>query len=307
MVGGVNRTLRLYVHTGAVLTNAAVHRRFTTTGPGKRRQTQRRLGASLDAVTIISSVKHKLISNWGFDRFGPGRRRMAGISPTRSPEPGTSLELGCLFPDFKTKEHNNSDTRETAVIVRAVLHFSRRTSASSSLWKFIGVCVSGVFPEVISVMRCLFKKNQKNSQSISKKFPCESLSCGAASFLSVVGVQPRHVLLHLPPDHQEHLRYILRELFAEECAAATTEERSAEWIQAPRQRGRFCHKQWAKRHVTAPTGWLTVQLELDKRQILVRRTDTHTCQTSDRLKGCNYRSSASPPIHTGLFSLESRL
>lgn len=35
--------------------------------------------------------------------------------------------------------------------------------------------------------------------------------------------------------------------------------------------------------------------------------DRHTCQIFDGLKACNYRSSASPPIHTGLFSLESRL
>lgn len=43
-----------------------------------------------------------------------------------------------------------------------------------------------------------------------------------ASFLGIVGVQPRAVLLHLPPDHQEHLRHVLRELLAEEGAAPAT-------------------------------------------------------------------------------------
>lgn len=40
-----------------------------------------------------------------------------------------------------------------------------------------------------------------------------------ASFLGIVGVQPRPILLHLPPDHQEHLRHVLRKLLAEERAA----------------------------------------------------------------------------------------
>lgn len=50
---------------------------------------------------------------------------------------------------------------------------------------------------------------------------CKVMSYPKASLLSVVRVQPGAVLLHLPPDDQEHLRHILRELFAEKCAEKT--------------------------------------------------------------------------------------
>ena len=43
-----------------------------------------------------------------------------------------------------------------------------------------------------------------------------------ASLLGVIGVQPRAVLFHLPPDDQEHLRHVLRKLLAEKCAERDT-------------------------------------------------------------------------------------
>lgn len=46
------------------------------------------------------------------------------------------------------------------------------------------------------------------------------MKVGAApSFPGLVGVQPRAVLLHLPPDHQQHLRHLLGQLLAQERAA----------------------------------------------------------------------------------------
>lgn len=202
-------------HTGRGLTNAAVHRGVTPTGPG------------------------------GANSAAPRRRRRRVAAAARE-----RLGLSCTSPHLKTRTtttqiqgscERNSCSSQNKSFIWAVKHLFLRLFGSSLV--FVWVLQSGAFPEVISEMRRLFKTNKKKKPETKspKRFPCESLPCGKASFGGgVVGVQPRHVLLHLPPDHQEHLRHVLRELLAEECAAATRGE-NVERLRGARTEGRFCH------------------------------------------------------------------
>lgn len=79
------------------------------------------------------------------------------------------------------------------------------------------------FPEEFSAMRFFYSFFLSPSSS-TEDF---GMYRPEASLLGVVGVQPRAVLLLLLPDDQEHLRHVLRQLFAEECAEGEKQEDKA--------------------------------------------------------------------------------
>lgn len=109
----------------------------------------------------------------------------------------------------------------------SVLHF-RSTRPSLLLFGISSVCryqmCFNVFPEELSLMRCLIFLNVFIPEEFF--FPCcvKACVCPKLSLLGVVRDQPWTVLLHLPPDNQEHLCHVLRKLFTEKYATRDSKE-----------------------------------------------------------------------------------
>lgn len=97
------------------------------------------------------------------------------------------------------------------------------------------------FPEEFPVLRCCFFKLflKKSHFPRGVFFPCY-VKFVLTSLLEVVGVQPWTVLFYVPLDDQEHLCYILGQLFAEKRAEGDTKgDRREKMLLWPRTEGRL--------------------------------------------------------------------